>query len=57
MLLTWKKTQIASLQNEELKVKPLVHATTVRNITVRVIFFGGGAKWEMAQGPYYARQY
>ena len=54
MLLTWKKTQIASLQNEELKVKPLVHATTVRNITVQVIFFGGGAKWEMAQRPDYA---
>ena len=49
-----KKPQIASLQNVELKVKPLVHATTVPSITVRVIFFGGGAKWEMAQRPDYA---
>ena len=49
-----KKTQIASLQNEELKVKHLVHATTVCNITVQEIFFGEGAKWEMAQRPDYA---
>ena len=39
-----KKPQIALLQNVELKVKPLVPATTVRSITVRVIFFGEGAK-------------
>ena len=46
-----KKTQIGLLQNVELKVKVLVHAfeTTVRSITVRVSFFGGGAKWEMAR--------
>ena len=27
--------------------------TTVRSITVRVSFFGGGAKWEMARRPGY----
>ena len=48
-----KKPQIALLQNVELKVKPLVPATTVRSITVRVIFFGEGAKWEMARRPGY----
>ena len=54
-----EKPQISLLQNVELKVKPLVYATTVRSITVRVIFFGGGAKWnrvtrdniEMAWAP------
>ena len=46
-----KKPQIASLQNEELKIKPLVHATTVRNITVRVIFLVGeqNGKWHKGQ--------
>ena len=52
-----KKPQIVLLQNEELKVKPLVHATAVRSITVRVIFFGGGVKWEMVQRPGYPWQY
>ena len=46
-----KKPQIASLQNVELKVKPLVHATTVRSITVRVIFLVGeqNGKWRKGQ--------
>ena len=52
-----KKPQIALLENVELKVKPLVHATTVRSITVQVIFFGRGVKWEMVQRPGYPWQY
>ena len=46
-----KKTKITLLQNVELKVKALVHAfeTTVRSITVRVSFFGGGGS-EMGNG-------